>query len=336
MANRYPLVANSELNRIEELKETDFLTLLGTGIVNATSIESKLFFGDLIGTANTSLSLFDASKITLGIVQPERLAGQYDIGVTTSQFLQSAANILSGTVAPERLDGLYNIDISGTADNADFLNNAANILNGIVPRERLTGSYDIDITGAASTSIYSEFSEKAKFANFSVGTAIEVFDTTEDKVLYPAILAGAGITYAEVSLDKLSFNPSSGNLGIGTSIPNTSLQVNIYGVDTGIGTFLAQPGVYSEIDSFDVTQFDFKTAEYTIHLQYGSAIQSQKVLVMQNGIDAYEEQYAIMSQPSLIVSLGSTISGSDCLLRALPENGVSGIVTYRFSRNTLL
>lgn len=336
MAYRYPLVANPDTKRLEEIKETDLLTLYNTGIVSATSIQSVAFYGDLVGIASTSLSLYDASKITLGIISPDRLSGQYNIGVTTSNSLSDAANILSGVINSDRLSGNYDINISGNSASSDSLNNAANITGGFVPRDRLTGSYDINITGSALTSTYSQFSEQATFANFSVGTALEIIEINVDEVYYPVIASGIGFTFAHINLNNLSFNPYSGNLGIGVSIPKTSLQVNIHGTETGIGTFLAQSSVYSEIDSFDITEFDFKTAEYTIHLEYENQIQSQKILIMQNGVNSYSEEYAIMSHPSLIVSLGSTISGDQCILRALPESGVSGIVTYRFSRNTLL
>jgi hypothetical protein len=57
---------------------------------------------------------------------------------------------------------------------------------------------------------------------------------------------------------------------------------------------------------------------------------------MNDGATSYSEEYAIMSQPSPIVSIGSTISSGNCILRVLPKSGISGNVTYKFVRNTLL
>jgi hypothetical protein len=129
---------------------------------------------------------------------------------------------------------------------------------------------------------------------------------------------------------------TTGNLGIGTSIPSTPLQVGRYGVKTGFGTFTASAGVSTDIDSFTISSTDFKTAEYTIHIQAPSSIQAQKVLIMQNGTSAFSEEYAIMYEPNFVVSVGATVSGGLCKLQFTPETGVSGLVTYRFTRETMI
>ena len=52
--------------------------------------------------------------------------------------------------------------------------------------------------------------------------------------------------------------------------------------------------------------------------------------------NAYSEEYGVMYNNSLIVSIGATISGGNCILQATPQTGISGLTTYRFVRNTLL
>ncbi len=130
---------------------------------------------------------------------------------------------------------------------------------------------------------------------------------------------------------------SSGNVGIATTNPLTPIQIeNIYGIKTGSGSVFGFPGNLYIIDSFTISQTDFKTSEYTIHVGYGTYIQSQKVLVMQDGTSAYSQEYAIMYQPDLIVSIGATITSGEMILRLIPEPGINGTITYRFVRETML
>lgn len=127
----------------------------------------------------------------------------------------------------------------------------------------------------------------------------------------------------------------TGRVGIGTTASQTPLQIDTFGLETKIGTFSASAGVTQDIDSFTISETDFKVVEYTIHLQNSSRFQVQKVLLMQNGTTSYSQEYGIMYDPDLIVSIGSTISGNVCKLQVTPELGISGLTTYRFSRGSI-
>jgi hypothetical protein len=126
------------------------------------------------------------------------------------------------------------------------------------------------------------------------------------------------------------------SVGIGTTNPTSALQVERYAISTGIGTFNALVGVAHTFDSFDISQSNYKTVEYTVHIENESNIQSQKVLIMQNGTNVYSQEYAIMFVPSQIVSIGATISSGVCEINLLPSSGISGLTTYTFSRGGLL
>jgi len=128
-----------------------------------------------------------------------------------------------------------------------------------------------------------------------------------------------------------------GNVAVGTTnVAQTPLQVETYGVKTGVGTFVASADVPYAIDTFNVTTSDFKTAEYTFHIGFGTFTQAEKVLIMQNNSSAYIEEYAIMFDQSLIVSVGATISAGNCVVNLTPKAGINGLTTYRFARQTLL
>ena len=125
------------------------------------------------------------------------------------------------------------------------------------------------------------------------------------------------------------------NVGIGTTNPETPLQINnVYGVNTGVGTFIAVVGSAHTVDTFSPSTF--KTAEYTLHIENDSNIQSQKVSVMHNTSTAYSAEYAVMYEPNLIVSVAATISNNNCELWLTPETAMTGLTTFRFTRDTMI
>jgi len=129
---------------------------------------------------------------------------------------------------------------------------------------------------------------------------------------------------------------ATGSVGVATTNPVSTFQVERFGTQTGFGTFAATAGVTTFIDSFTISSTDFRTAEYTVHVESASSIQAQKVLVMQNGSTAFSQEWAVMSHPDLLVSIGATVSSGAVRLNVTPETGVSGIITYRFTRNAML
>lgn len=102
------------------------------------------------------------------------------------------------------------------------------------------------------------------------------------------------------------------------------------------GQFTVGAGA-ADIDSFDYSSYDYKTAEYILHFEDSAGnIQACKCFIMQNNTTSFIQEYAIMFDPYRIVNLTTTISGTDVKLQATPESGITGIVTYRFNRGTML
>tara|TARA_X000000368_G_scaffold418306_1_gene417507 strand:- start:2970 stop:4523 length:1554 start_codon:yes stop_codon:yes gene_type:complete len=108
------------------------------------------------------------------------------------------------------------------------------------------------------------------------------------------------------------------------------------GIGTSGGVFTAVAGTPTTIDSFTVASTNYKTAEYTVHMMNGNNEQAQKILVMQDGSNAYYQEYAIMSAPNKIASFDALLVTGDCTLRATPESGISGVTTFSVVRQTIL
>ena len=122
--------------------------------------------------------------------------------------------------------------------------------------------------------------------------------------------------------------------GVGVTVysgaPNVSVDIN-----PGVGTFIAAVGTATTIDSFTIAENNFKSSEYQLSFQRGSNIQSQKILVMQDGTNAYSNEYAIMHNSGLQVAVGATVSGGFLRLEVTPQAGVTGLTTYTFNRTSI-
>ncbi len=100
-----------------------------------------------------------------------------------------------------------------------------------------------------------------------------------------------------------------------------------------VGSWTAIAGILTSIDT--ITTSDFKTIEYTLHIENSVGIQAQKVLVSRSGTTPYSQEYAIMYSSDLLVSIGSSYTGGNYYLNATPETGISGVTTYNFVREIM-
>ena len=56
---------------------------------------------------------------------------------------------------------------------------------------------------------------------------------------------------------------------------------------------------------------------------------------MQNGTTAFSNEYAVMYNGNLLVSIGATVVSGAVKLEVTPRAGISGLTTYRFTRETM-
>ena len=146
---------------------------------------------------------------------------------------------------------------------------------------------------------------------------------------------GGGTGYFSNNQTNVGIHTTSSHVGLGTTNPITSVQINnVYGIETGSGTFQASAGVAYTANTYAST--NFVNAEYTLFFSHLSGIQSQKVLVMDNNSTAYSQEYAIMNSSDRLVSVGATIRSGNVELMWTPETGINGTITYRFTRETMI
>ena len=150
---------------------------------------------------------------------------------------------------------------------------------------------------------------------------------------------GGGITVQDegsaLSTTATTLNfVGSGVVASGTGATKTITISGGGGGTVSSGNFTASAGSPSTLETYayDSAELVF---EYTVFVKNGSDYQTQKLLVMRDGTTVDSTQYAIMHSNGLLVQLDATISGSNLLLRATPETGVTGNTTYRIKREVV-
>ena len=268
------------------------------------------------------------------------------------------------------IDDLYLVSSDGSG-NRYWISQPDAISGGIVTPGSITvrdtgvivGSVnqvtDINFVGTGVTVISPATWVGAGSSSVDIRIAIsDVFASgNEGNIQFKSSAATGGLLKGS---DQLIYVESTQRVGIGTSIPQhkldvsgtirstgvisgvgtfTTININQGGllgeITTGIGSFTASPGIAYVADSFNISTFDYKVVEYTLHITHSTGIQAQKVLIMQDGTNAYSQEYAIMFQPQILVSIGSTIVAGEARLLITPETGISGVTTYRFTRYSL-
>jgi hypothetical protein len=334
------------------------------GIVTASGFDGDLVGQHKVFTAGVSNSDDYDLALFLDPTQGGHTFNRYDLSGKL-QYNPSTGQLSNAGVTSTR--GLQSTGISTFTDEVTFQNNiqlgnndqaifgAGNDLriyfDGTNSYIQDQGGGGLNIDANPSVTI-GQYGTTAEMASFRVGAGVSLFYNNSKK--FETISTGATVTG---TLYATSFNgPLTGDVtgnstglsgspnitvssvGVGTINPRTPLQVEeVYGVYTDYGSFTATAGVTTTGDAgWVIATDDFKTAEYTLYFQHSSGIQSQKVLVMNDGTTAYAQEYAIMYNNDLLVSVGATVNAGTCELQWTPETGVSGIVTYRVVRETML
>jgi hypothetical protein len=348
MADRYPLIANSQTNRIEELAAGDNLNLQNSSIVGATTITSQKFVGNLEGIADYSNTLLNGANILAGTISSQRLSGYYPIEVDYARTAD-ADGIINGTIPQNVLNGSYNIDVTGTAQTANYLQNAANINEGIISADRLTGvynisitgtatsvatiipgTYDISITGSSSYANIAGYSTNAGISSYAVisgvstnSNNINVSLSSTSRVVYPTFTTGTGYTNVSIG-SSLTYIPSTGRFGINTTSPNYALDViGDIALSNRLFTYTAPTGVKTDTGTLNSSSF---IGVNTSLLQIGDfVVDSPQLRIFNNTRIISVGINSIRVSPNHLVS-GSEVRSLVFTREALQSSGIPGQV----------
>ena len=281
----------------------------------------------------------------------------YGIGTTSGNVFIKGDLYVEGTefiVDVDKIElGDFQIGIATTAGTNALLDGAGIGIGSTNIRKFITWN---NATNALMTS---------ENWNLASGKHYEINGT--DVLTSDTLLVGTGASVHSPSNNILTLHTNgaeklridaSGNLGIGTAVPtdsanaaNTSVTsagivtaVEYYGIfkgsipgfstvfSSGQGSFSATPGTPYTIDTFAFSTHDYQIAEYTLHFVHANGIQAQKALVMQDNSVAYSNEYGVMYDSGLLVSIAATVSGGNVNVTATPETGISGVTTFRWRR----
>ena len=294
-----------------------------TGVVTASSFSGSLT-GDVTGASSQITLGNESSDTTCFPVFATAPTGNLAPKTNTSLSFNSSNGTLSATKFDGPATALTNdasVNTSGVVTASAFVGDGSGLTSVIGSGSGVVVQDSGSAVGTAGT------------INFS--TNLSVTPVSAGVVTVTASGGGGGASGVWESTDA-GINTTS-SVGVGTTNPQSSFQVERYGIQTGLGTFTAIAGVAQTVDTFAISATDYRTAEYTLHFERGIDIQAQKLLVMQNGTTAYSQEYATMFESNSIVSVAATITGgTTCEIWITPEIGISGLTTYRFVRGALL
>ena len=309
-----------------------------TGGNRTPFVDSDIYYN----TSNNTLSvgIITGTTSTFGTVN-----------ATSKVVLKDGKNLEFGDAS----NGDVKVFYDGTANDLEIeLESAATqiaITNEGIYKHIITKDGKVGInTSVTPTSELEVYGDTYISGNIGIGSTQPTAKLDVNGTLNVSGITTLGVTTAtDITGQQLNISGIT-TLGVTTATNITGQQLNISGIitaatvnaankvsvgnhsiETLYSAHTASAGIASTIDTFATSAHNF--AEYTIHVTNNSNIQTQKVLVMHDGDDAYSQEYAIMYNPSKIVSISATISGGNVLLQATPETGISGAIVYTMFRS---
>ena len=240
---------------------------------------------------------------------------QHIVGVLTATSFSgsiAASNVDSGTLGVDRIPSLAASKITSGTLGADRIPSlaASKITSGTFDAGRIP-TLNQDTSGTAA-----------------VATRVTVTNQAGDStcnVLFAQSATGDQLPHTNANL---TFNSTKGTLTATTFVGN--LDLGSSNISSGTHTFTASAGSAVAADNTAIGSCN--AIEYTVFVSNSSNIQSQKVLIMDNGTTVYSQEFAVMSNPNLIATFSADVNSGLVRLLATPETGISGSTTIKFTK----
>ena len=302
---------------------------ISVAVVSASStITAAKFVGDGAGltgvtASGTGIVIKDGGSLV-------GTAGTIDFGTALSVSAISGAAVTVTATTPTNLTPAT-LTVAGVSTLSGNVSIGSSLLLGQSKKALFTGgSGKLEIYRDASNTFIAD-SGAGDF--YIQGGYVRIRNAAGTEQIANFMQNGGTTLYHD---DSLKFATKTHGVTITGVTSTTTLELNErYGVSTGFGTFVASAGVAHTVDTFTIATNNFKTAEYTLHLEETTNSQTEKVLVMQNGTTAFSNEYAVMYNGNLLVSIGATVASGAVKLEVTPRAGISGLTTYRFTRETM-
>jgi hypothetical protein len=220
MTNRYPLIANSSTNQIQELASGDNLDLSSSGIVNAVSIGATNINVTGVVTASSFVGSFTGTASTASFA-------------TTSFGLSGSPNITVGTVTGNLtgnatgLSGTPNITVGVATVTTLRVGTGVTISSGVVTATTFVGALTGNATGLSGSpniTVGNITGTAATFTNLTVNGTQTIINTTSLEVTdknigigstsspTDALADGAGITIYGTTNKTLTWDNSNSRM----------------------------------------------------------------------------------------------------------------------------
>jgi hypothetical protein len=330
MANRFPLIANSSSNQIQELASGDNLDLTNSGINNVGNIYSvgvvtaTSFYGDLDGNATyaTTAGLStDATKLQT----PRTFEITGDVVASAISFDGSGNVSLAATIQPNSVglgtdtEGEYVTNITGTANQIEVTGGTG---EGSTPTLSVPSQFTApqDVTVTRDLQVNRDLNVNG---NITIGGTGATLFTTEFKVFDPDIVLGFR---TDGSGNDISTDNTANHGGIAIASTEGTPLISLY--DVGVGE--TNPATYKKIMWFKSGTFsglgtDAWISNYAIGI--GSTQVPNGVRLAAGSVKFTENDLSVVRNINATgVVTATSFSGSGSSLTDVPiSTGISGL-----------